>query len=110
VAPDHQKIKSVTKAYERTAKRQGFRYFGYVEFGSDIDLNDLKEHYHQIVFATGTQAGKVLNIPGAELDGSHAASDFVAWYNGHPDYRKFKFDLSQEQVAVIGVGNVAYSR
>lgn len=107
VAPDHLKIKSVTKAYERTAKRQGFRYFGYVEFGSDIDLKDLKTHYHQIVFATGTQAGKLLNIPGAELDGSHVASDFVAWYNGHPDYRMFKFDLSQEQVAVIGVGNVA---
>jgi ferredoxin--NADP+ reductase len=107
VAPDHQKIKSVTKAYERTAKKRGFRYFGYVEFGTDIVLDDLKSHYHQIVFATGTQAGKLLNIPGAELYGSHAASDFVAWYNGHPDYGMFQFDLSQEQVAVIGVGNVA---
>ncbi len=107
VAPDHQKIKSVTKAYERTAKKSGFRYFGYVEFGSDILLEDLKAHYHQIVFATGTQAGKLLNIPGAELDGSHAASDFVAWYNGHPDYRMFEFDLNRERVAVIGVGNVA---
>jgi len=107
VAPDHQKIKSVTKAYERTAKKSGFRYFGYVEFGTDINLDDLKKHYHQIVFATGTQAGKLLKIPGAELDGSHAASDFVAWYNGHPDYRIFDFDLSQENVAVIGVGNVA---
>ena len=107
VAPDHQKIKSVTKAYERTAKKRGFRYFGYVEFGTDIHLDDLKTHYHQIVFTTGTQAGRLLNIPGAELDGSHAASDFVAWYNGHPDYRVFEFDLSQERVAVIGVGNVA---
>ena len=107
VAPDHQKIKSVTKAYERTAKKRGFRYFGFVEFGSDVQLADLKAHYHQIVFATGTQAGKLLNIPGAELDRSHAASDFVAWYNGHPDYRMFEFDLSQERVAVIGVGNVA---
>jgi len=107
VAPDHQKIKSVTKAYERTAQKSGFRYFGYVEFGTDIGLDDLKKHYHQIVFATGTQAGKLLNIPGAELNGSHAASDFVAWYNGHPDYRFFNFDLSQEQVAVVGVGNVA---
>lgn len=107
VAPDHQKIKSVTRAYERTAKKNGFRYFGYVEFGADITLDNLKTHYHQIVFATGTQAGKLLNIPGAELEGSHAASDFVAWYNGHPDYRMFKFDLSQERVAVIGVGNVA---
>ncbi len=107
VAPDHQKIKSVTKAYERTAKKSGFRYFGFVEFGSDISLRDLKTHYHQIVFATGTQAGKLLNIPGAELKGSHAASDFVAWYNGHPDYGMFEFDFSQERVAVIGVGNVA---
>lgn len=107
VAPDHQKIKSVTKAYERTARKRGFRYFGYVEFGSNIKLDDLRAHYHQVVFATGTQAGKLLNIPGAELDGSHAASDFVAWYNGHPDYRMFEFDLSQERVAVIGVGNVA---
>ena len=107
VAPDHQKIKSVTKAYERTAKKSGFRYFGYVEFGADVNLDDLKRHYHQIVFATGTQAGKLLNIPGAQLDGSHAASDFVAWYNGHPDYRVFEFDLSQERAAVIGVGNVA---
>jgi ferredoxin/flavodoxin---NADP+ reductase len=107
VAPDHQKIKSVTKAYERTARKSGFRYFGFVEFGSDINLDDLKKHYHQIVFATGTQAGKLLKIPGAELNGSHAASDFVAWYNGHPDYQVFNFDLSQERVAVIGVGNVA---
>jgi ferredoxin--NADP+ reductase len=107
VAPDHLKIKTVTKAYERTAKKQGFRYFGFVEFGSDINLDDLKTHYHQIVFSTGTQTGKLLNIPGAELDGSHTASDFVAWYNGHPDYRLFEFDLSQERVAVIGVGNVA---
>lgn len=107
VAPDHQKIKTVTKAYERTAKKQGFRYFGFVEFGSDIQLDDLKKHYHQIVFATGTQTGKLLNIPGAELDGSHTASDFVAWYNGHPDYRMFEFDLTHERAAVIGVGNVA---
>jgi ferredoxin--NADP+ reductase len=107
VAPDHQKIKSVTKAYERTARKSGFRYFGFVEFGSDISLNDLKAHYHQIVFATGTQAGKILNIPGAELEGSHAASDFVAWYNGHPDYGMFEFDFSHEKVAIVGVGNVA---
>ena len=107
VAPDHQKIKSVTKAYERTAKKRGFRYFGFVEFGTDIKLADLKPYYHQIVFATGTQAGKRLNIPGAELIGSHAASDFVAWYNGHPDYGMFEFDLSNECAVVIGVGNVA---
>ncbi|HBY06714.1 MAG TPA: NADP oxidoreductase [Chloroflexi bacterium] len=107
VAPDHQKIKSVTKAYEKIAQNPRLRYFGFVEFGKDISLTDLEGHYHQIVFATGTQAGKLLNIPGAELNGSHAASDFVAWYNGHPDYRDLKFDLNRERVAVIGVGNVA---
>jgi len=107
VAPDHQKIKSVTKAYERTARKSGFRYFGNVEYGTDISLDDLKAFYHQIVFATGTQTGKLLSIPGAELNGSHTASDFVAWYNGHPDYRFFEFDLSQERVAIIGMGNVA---
>ena len=104
VAPDHQKIKSVTKAYERTAKRSGFRYFGYVEYGKDIGINDLIAHYHQIIFATGTQKGKILNIIGAELDGNHAASDFVSWYNGHPDFNMFEFDLTQERVAVIGIG------
>jgi ferredoxin--NADP+ reductase len=107
VAPDHQKIKSVTKAYERTAKKKGFRYFGFVEYGSDINLDDLRTHYHQVVFATGTQSGKLLRITGAELNGSYVASDFVAWYNGHPDYGMLKFDLSQERVAVIGMGNVA---
>lgn len=107
VAPDHQKIKTVTRVYERIAKKEGFRFFGNIEFGTDIHLADLRAYYHQVVFATGAQTGRLLNIPGSDLPGSHPASDFVAWYNGHPDYRNFKFDLSQEKVAVIGMGNVA---
>ncbi len=107
VAPDHQKIKSVTKAYDRTAANPRFCFYGYVEFGSDINLDDLKKHYHQFVFTTGAQTDRSLGIPGEDLKGSHAATEFVAWYNGHPDYRDLKFDLSHEQAAVVGVGNVA---
>ena len=107
VAPDHQKIKSVTRAYERTAKKPNVRFFGNVKFGQDVLLADLKQHYHQVVFTTGAQTDRKLGIPGEDLPGSHPATEFVAWYNGHPDYRELEFDLSQERVAVIGVGNVA---
>ena len=107
VAPDHQKIKSVTKVFDKTASSPKFRFFGYVEFGQDIMLEDLQTHYHQIIFATGTQSDRKLGIPGEDLPGSYPATEFVAWYNGHPDYRDFTFDLSRERVAVIGVGNVA---
>lgn len=107
VAPDHPKIKSVTKVFDRVALRQGFRYFGFVELGKDVDVTDLRKYYHQIVYTVGAQSDKYLNIPGIDLERSHAATEFVAWYNGHPDYRHLKFDLSQEIVAVIGIGNVA---
>ena len=107
VAPDHPKIKSVTKAYDRIASKPNFRFYGNVEFGKHVTLEELKQHYHQIVFCTGAQTDKRLNIPGIDLAGSHAATEFVAWYNGHPDYRHLTFDLTQERVAVIGVGNVA---
>lgn len=107
VAPDHQKIKTVTKKYDEVAKHPRFRFYGYVEFGTDISLEDLKGFYHQAIFTTGAQTDKRLGIPGEDLLGSHAATEFVAWYNGHPDYRHLSFDLSQERVAVIGVGNVA---
>lgn len=107
VAPDHQKIKSVTKIFDRTAKKSTFRFFGYVELGSDISVDDLRAHYHQIVYATGAQTDRYLNIPGADLEGHHPATDFVAWYNGHPDFRDYEFDLTRERVAVIGIGNVA---
>ena len=107
VAPDHQKIKSVTKVYDRIAAKPGFRFFGNVEFGRDITLDDIKQHYHAVIFAVGAQTDRQLNIPGEDLPGSHAATEFVAWYNAHPDYRDLEFDLSAESVAVIGLGNVA---
>jgi ferredoxin--NADP+ reductase len=107
VAPDHQKIKSVTKAFDRTAQNPRFRFFGNVDFGKDITLEDLRNHYHQIVYTTGAQTDRKMGIPGEDLQGSHPATEFVAWYNGHPDFRDFQFDLSQEHAVVIGVGNVA---
>lgn len=107
VAPDHPKIKSVTKVYDRIAAKDDFRFFGHVELGKDITRADLANHYHAIVYAVGAQTDKKLGIPGEDLPGSHAATEFVGWYNGHPDYRDLEFDLTQESVAVIGVGNVA---
>jgi ferredoxin--NADP+ reductase len=107
VAPDHQKIKNVTAVFDKTAVQPGFRFFGNVELGKDVTLEDLRAHYHQIVYTTGAQTDRRMGIPGEDLRGSHPATDFVAWYNGHPDYREHRFDLSQERVAVVGVGNVA---
>jgi len=107
VAPDHQKIKSVTAAFDRIAANPRFRFFGNVELGRDISVDDLKDHYHQILYSTGAQTDRPLGVPGDDLIGSHPATEFVAWYNGHPDYRDCEFDLSQERVAVVGVGNVA---
>lgn len=107
VAPDHQKIKSVTAAFNRIAANPHFRFFGNVELGRDISVDDLNRFYHQILFSTGAQTDRPLGIPGDDLIGSHPATEFVAWYNGHPDYRDCRFDLSQERVAVVGVGNVA---
>jgi ferredoxin/flavodoxin---NADP+ reductase len=107
VAPDHQKIKFVTNAFDKVAASAGFRFFGGVDFGKHVTLADLKAHYHQIVYCTGAQTDRRMGIPGEDLAGSHPATEFVAWYNGHPDYRDCVFDLSQESVAVVGVGNVA---
>jgi ferredoxin--NADP+ reductase len=107
VAPDHPKIKSVTRVYEKTAAHLHFRYYGNVELGRDIDRDDLLEHYHAIIYATGAPGDRPLRIPGEELPGSFAATDFVGWYNGHPDHRDLNFDLSCERAVVIGNGNVA---
>src|SRR5437899_1933588 len=107
VAPDHQKIKFVTNAFDKVAANPRFRFYGGVEFGKDVMLADLQAHYHQIVYCTGAQTDRRIGIPGEDLTGSHPATEFVAWYNGHPDYRDCAFDLSQESVAVVGVGNVA---
>ena len=107
VAPDHPKIKSVTRVYEKTAAKEQFRFFGNVEIGRHISHAELVEHYHAVVYAYGCAADRQLGITGEDLPGSHAATEFVAWYNGHPDYRDREFDLSCERVAVIGNGNVA---
>jgi len=107
VAPDHQKIKSVTAAFDKVAAHPRFRFFGAVELGKHVTVDDLRRHYHQMMYTTGAQTDRRMGIPGEDLRGSHPATEFVAWYNGHPDYRDYQFDLSQERVAVVGVGNVA---
>jgi ferredoxin--NADP+ reductase len=107
VAPDHQKIKSVTAVYDKVAANPRFRFFGNVEFGKHVTLADLKSFYHQIIFSNGAQTDRRMGIPGEDLNGSHTATEFVAWYNGHPDYRDLQFDFSSERAAIIGVGNVA---
>src|SRR5437867_4898849 len=107
VAPDHQKIKSVIAIYEKIAAKPSFRFFGNVEFGRHLLRADLERHAHAILYATGAQTDRRLGIPGEDLADSHSATEFVAWYNGHPDFRDRQFDLSVERVAVIGVGNVA---
>lgn len=107
VAPDHPKIKTVTRVYERTAKNPRFRYYGNVELGRDITREDLLTHYDAIVYATGSPSDRPLGIPGEDLPGSWAATDFVGWYNAHPDHRDLEFDLSCERAVVIGNGNVA---
>jgi len=107
VAPDHAKIKSVTRVYDKIASNERFRYFGNVEYGTDLSVDDLLEHYDQVIFSVGTQGDRSLNIPGEDLEGSVSAREFVAWYNGHPDYRDWKVDLSHKSAVIVGVGNVA---
>ncbi|MBN8639653.1 MAG: FAD-dependent oxidoreductase [Anaerolineae bacterium] len=107
VAPDHPKIKTVTKVYDRIAANPNFHFYGNVEFGRDLTIDDLRAHYHQVVFGVGAQTDRRMGIPGEDLLGSHPATEFVGWYNAHPDYRELQFDLSKEKVAVIGNGNVA---
>src|SRR3954453_13242527 len=107
VAPDYPKIKSVTRMYEKTAAKPGFRFFGGVELGSDVQREDLLERYHAVVYAVGTSADNRLGIAGEDRPGSHAATEFVAWYNGHPGFADREFDLSATRAVVIGNGNVA---
>jgi ferredoxin--NADP+ reductase len=107
VAPDHQKIKSVTKVYDRIASHPNFRFFGHVEFGKDVTHDDIARLYHAVIYAVGAQTDRRMDIPGEDLSGSHPATEFVAWYNAHPDFREAQFDLSAENVAVVGLGNVA---
>jgi ferredoxin/flavodoxin---NADP+ reductase len=108
VAPDHPKIKSVTRIYEKTAAHPRFRYFGNVNFGEHVSREELLAHYHALVYATGSPLDRPLGIPGEDLPGSHAATEFVGWYNGHPDHNGLEVDLvSAERALVIGNGNVA---
>ena len=107
VAPDHPKLKTVSKAFERIAERPGFRFLGNVEVGRDLAPEDLARLYDAVVYAVGAQTDRRLGIPGEDLPGSWPATEFVAWYNGHPDYPGLHFDLNVERAIVIGVGNVA---
>jgi ferredoxin--NADP+ reductase len=107
VAPDHPKIKNVIRRYEKTAASEGFRFFGNVEVGRDLSTAELAERYHGVVYAYGSATDRQLGIPGEHLPGSHAATEFVAWYNAHPDFADHEFDLTCERAVVIGNGNVA---
>lgn len=107
VAPDHPKIKAVTRVFEKTAAKPGFRFYGGVELGRDVTPTELEERYHAVVYSFGTATDNRLGIPGEDLIGSHPATEFVAWYNGHPTYADHDYDLSSERVVVIGNGNVA---
>jgi ferredoxin--NADP+ reductase len=107
VAPDHPKIKAVSRVFEKIADRPGFRFFGNVEIGRDLSRDDLRHHYHAVVWSVGAQLDRPLGIPGEDLPGSLSATAFVAWYNGHPDYRDLDIDLDTERIVVVGNGNVA---
>ncbi len=107
VAPDHQEIKRLDDMFDRETLGRGHRLFGNVEVGVDVSHDELMRHYSAVIYATGAQTDKSLGIPGEELPGSWAATEFVAWYNGHPDFRGLQFDLSPRRAVVIGNGNVA---
>ena len=107
VAPDHPKIKSVTRVFDRIASQPGFRFLGHVLVGEDITVDELRGDYDAVVLAYGAQTDRHLGIPGEQLAGSHAATELVGWYNGHPEYVDRTFDLSPRTAAVIGLGNVA---
>ena len=107
VAPDHQKIKNVTRVFDKTAQDPRVRYFGNVEVGRDVTREELRRHYHQVVYAIGAQADREMGVPGEDLDGSYSSTELVAWYNCHPDLAERAFALRHRQVAVVGIGNVA---
>lgn len=107
VAPDHPNLKTVSRAFERIAQRPGFRFFGNVEVGRDVSQADLGLLYDAVVYAVGAQTDRRLGIPGEDVSGSWAATELVAWYNGHPDFQDLSFDLSGEHAVVVGNGNVA---
>ena len=107
VAPDHPKIKTVAKVFEKVATAGNVRLFAHVELGKDVSMEDLKARYDAVVIATGSSLGKKLGIPGEDLPGSMSAATFVPWYNAHPDFKDENVDLSTSTAVVIGAGNVA---
>ena len=107
VAPDHPKLKQAIQVYQQIALSPAFRFFGNVTVGRDIAVAELQSCYHAVLFACGAQTDRSLGVPGEHLPGSHAATEFVGWYNGHPDYQDIAFDLSHDTAMVIGQGNVA---
>src|SRR5882724_10774987 len=107
VAPDHPKLKEAIAVYDRIARAPEFRFFGNVTVGRDVTVEALGAAYHAVIFASGAETDRRLGVPGEDLLGSYTATEFVGWYNGHPDYRDRVFDLSQEVAVVIGQGNVA---
>ena len=107
VAPDHPKIKTVSKVFEKIATDPNFRLFANVEIGSDITIKNLQEKYDAVIIATGSALGKTLGIPGEELPGSISAATFVPWYNAHPDFADLNIPLDCQNAVVIGAGNVA---
>ena len=107
VAPDHPNIKAVSRVFEKTAEKPGFRFLGNVEVGRDISHDELVALYDAVVYAFGAQTDRRMGIPGEDLPGSWPATAFVAWYNGHPDFQDVPFDLSGKRAVVVGNGNVA---
>jgi ferredoxin--NADP+ reductase len=107
VAPDHPKIKSVSRTFEKTAADPRYRFFGNVAVGRDVSADDLAARYDAVVYAVGTQSDRALGIPGEQLEGSIAAVDFVGWYNAHPHFAEMQPDISSGRAVVIGNGNVA---
>jgi ferredoxin/flavodoxin---NADP+ reductase len=107
VAPDHPQLKTVSRAFEKISARPGFRFLGNVEVGRDVSHEELASLYDAVLYAVGSQSDRRLGIPGEDLAGSWAATELVAWYNGHPDFQDLAFDLSHERAVVVGNGNVA---
>jgi ferredoxin--NADP+ reductase len=107
VAPDHPKLKQVTRVFDRIAEMPGFRFFGGVEIGETPSISALRSYYHALILATGASVSRRMDVAGEGLAGSYQTSDFVAWYNGHPDFRHCKFDLGAERAVIVGHGNVA---
>lgn len=107
VAPDHPKLKEAILVYDRIARAPGFNFFGNLSVGRDVSVTELRARYHAVVFACGAETDRRMGIPGEDLSCSHTATDFIGWFNGHPDYRDRTFDFGQHAVAIVGQGNVA---